>query len=157
MSVSSKPELKRLDPRPALKRQHYLGINSIRSHRDVAPDPFANLPAQPTNEKVYSAEFQAIKAAFRKQEKEALARYKAVGEGSDNFCVVFESGAQAEVFLRTIGYPDLDNVFIDGTILAQLLSIRLPKPEIKIKPIRKPDQKLARLITEPKFRNMHRA
>ena len=72
------------------------------------------------------------------------------GEGrSDYYCVIcFEQGEQLDAFLKGVGYPVVDDVFIDGPLLAQQMKIEIPQPTFRLKPLRPPDKTLMRLVTD---------
>lgn len=112
-----------------------------------APDPFQNLPEAETNEAAINNEVAAVRSAISDRLK-ADAKRKALATGSDYYFVVcFENDEQATAFLKAAGYPKIADAVIDGTILADLLAIKLPKVterESKLKTVH--DKTLTRLV-----------
>lgn len=108
-------------PRAALKRPR-------------APLPFSGMIPDPLRVDDYPEGIEAASTEEAKQLREALTearerereRFDKVYNVGYFFCVVFETGAQAEAFLAYFG-AGLDEAFVDGRVLADRLSIELPK------------------------------
>jgi hypothetical protein len=116
------------------------------------PNPLACLPQQPTMEKQFEREMDAFSVSFRvAAKKEAADTAHAFSEyGAECFVMVFQDAPQATAFLKHIGYPVPKDVFVDGTIVAEILGVPLPastvEPPKRIKLTQ--DKKLAKLVTK---------
>jgi len=114
---------------------------------DPAPDPLDGLKPSKSPEKALAGELQAVKSGIRDRIAADNVRRRAAGDADDHFVMVFETGEQASVFLRAIGYRWPDEAFIDGTIVADMLGIAIPKAAHKPRELKKiHDQSLTRLV-----------
>lgn len=113
------------------------------------PNPLEGVKPGKTPEEKITRELSAFGQAFRDAAKnEAAAMHHALeGYGAEYFVMVFRDADQATAFLRKIEYPDAKAVYVDGTIVAELLKIELPESKVplpkKLKAHR--DPKLAKL------------
>jgi hypothetical protein len=113
-----------------------------------APDPMRGMPEQETNEKSIMAEVEAVKIGMVERLKQDAKRKKLAVSTEDYFVVAFESGEQALAFLNAVGYPFPQDRFIDGTILAEGLKVKLPRVTEKIGVLKTiHDRSLTDLIT----------
>ena len=116
-----------------------------------SPDPLANVKPSKSPEKALANELQAVKSGIRDRIAKDNERRRAAGDADDHFVVVFETGAQASAFLRGIGYRWPDEAFVDGTIVADMLGIEIPKASAKPRELKKiHDQSLTRLVNRIK-------
>lgn len=125
-------------------------------------DPLRFLGEAENNEKAVNAEVQELRKAIVSKSKlaqtmkDAKARLDRDTAADDYFVLCFETGEQAVAFLRAIGYKHTADRFIDGTIIAELLKIELPKPTARMKLLKTDhDQKLVSLV-QPKWRQLKR-
>lgn len=115
------------------------------------PNPLAKLKgAKPTKTKAegMKRELDAVGKAFREAAKNTskLALHELSGYGAEAFLVVFEDSDQATAFLRAMKYPHPKDVFVDGTILADILSVKLPAAKAAVKKLKSvQNPKLTRL------------
>lgn len=146
-------ELKRLNlgiKQIAHKKMTRIPLSFIKP----APYPFVGFKEQEKNEDNMKAEVGALHNAMVDRLKADKKRKEAAVAGDDYFTVAFESGEQATAFLRGIGYPQFNDMIIDGLILAELLGIELPKAANQIKPLKtKHADSLTRLVTNPKWKD----
>ncbi len=112
-----------------------------------APDPLEGLPESRSPEKALGNELRAVKTGIQQRLERDQERRRAAGDADDHFVMVFETGAQARAFLLAVGYQWPDEAFIDGTIVADILGIELPKAEHKARELKKiHDPSLTRLV-----------
>lgn len=117
------------------------------------PNPLVGLPDAKNLEDKCAQELDAIGKAFRQAAKDesAAAAHELEGYGSEYFVCVFADAAQATAFLKAIKYPDPYDVFVDGTIIAELVGAELPAARATIKKLKpKQDKKLLALISNRK-------
>ena len=112
-----------------------------------ADDPLEGMPDDLPPEQRFAETIKRLEgglsAAMKKQSKDFIQQGR-----SDYYCVLcFEQGEQVGAFLKGLGYPAPDDMFVDGPLLARILNIEIPQPTYRLKPLRKPDKALARLVT----------
>lgn len=83
------------------------------------------------NEVTYKAFMDAAKQDRKNQ------AHQEEGYGAEYFVVVFQDGKQASHFLKAAGYPDYLDTFIDGTILAEILKVKLPASTVEPRKLRR--------------------
>ena len=114
---------------------------------DDARDPLKGIPKDLAPEDQFKANMnalgQGLSGALQKQQQQ----HKERGRSDYYIVVCFEHGDQADAFMKATSYPDVEAQFVDGTILAKLLSIELPAAPYRPPKLRKPDQTLAKLVT----------
>ena len=93
------------------------------------PNPLSGKPTK-NQEQKFTRELDEYGKAFRDAAKkeQAATDHAMEGYGADYFLMVFRDSRQATGFLHAIGYPDAKDVFVDGTIVADLLDVKLPEP-----------------------------
>lgn len=113
-----------------------------------APNPLADVEEQATNEQSIAAEVDAVRIGIVERMKVDAARRKKAVATDDYFIIAFEDGIQANKFLEALGYPYLNDRFVDGLILAEIMGIELPKGET-IAPLKTIHPKsLTKLVTK---------
>jgi hypothetical protein len=141
-------ELKRLEPRK-LSRAKKKPLTFIQP----ALDPTLALPDVGGNaETQIREEVDVVKIGMVERMKADNQRKKLATAADDYFVLAFESGDQATAFLRAIGYPSDADRFIDGTIVAEQLKIKLPAAPKQHKLKSDHDRKLTRLVNPKAFR-----
>jgi len=114
---------------------------------DAAPDPLANAQPNKSPEVSLASELKALKSGIQQRIAKDNDRRRAAGDADDHFVMVFETGQQAAVFLRAIGYQWPEEAYVDGTIVADILGIELPAAPTKPRQLKKiHDQSLTRLV-----------
>ncbi len=135
--------LKARRPQPLRRSVKRLPLRFV----EPAPDPLGGLPANPSPEKALGNELRAVKTGIQQRLDRDHERRRAAGDADDHFVMVFETGAQARAFLLAIGYQWPEEAFIDGTIVADILGIELPRSEHKPRELKKiHDPSLTRLV-----------
>lgn len=103
-----------------------------------SPNPLANMGKKPRNkEEEFKDTIDEIGKAFRAQAKGEKERYQDSGYAANYICVVFPDATQTNAFLEAVGYPDPTAMYVDGTMLADLLGWELPETEEVVKPLPK--------------------
>jgi hypothetical protein len=156
--------LKRIERKPlkvsgGLKEMEVGGIakrrllNSALDFVQNEEDVLADLPEDLSPEEAHVARMERLDDALNQKTtiKADLKRqgeaHKEQGRTDYHFVVCFADNEAATEFLRKLGYPQADAIFVDGHVLAGLLNIELPKPKFRLQAIRPPQRNLARLVT----------
>lgn len=138
-------ELKRTDTAIQIKK---IGMRKAElKFVQPAVDPLRGIELNGTPEQNAETEVKAVKSGFAQRAAQEQERFQQTTRTDYYFAVVFEDGGQANAFLKAVGYPTADALFVDGTILADILKIEIPQAEFKLRPLKAPDAKLARLVT----------
>jgi hypothetical protein len=87
----------------------------------------------PTREAKLKTELDEVGKAFRAQAKGEKERYEEAGYGANYVVMVFPDAQQTNAFMEAIGYPDPEAMFVDGTLVADLLGWELPATEQVVK------------------------
>jgi hypothetical protein len=113
----------------------------------AAPDPFEGLEPTGDIETDSATELNAMQSGFQKRAKDEADRYLLATDSEFWFAVCFESRDQKEMFLRAMEWMQLGDKYLDGTELARIESIELPKVRLANKnAVRRKDKKLADLM-----------
>ena len=100
------------------------------------PNPLEgkNLDAKTQDQKL-KKQIDAVGLAFRAAAKSSHTQmlHELTGYGAEYCVLVFEDSLQVTAFLREVGYPEPKDVYIDGTVLAQILGVELPPPSVERK------------------------
>jgi prepilin-type processing-associated H-X9-DG protein len=124
-----------------------------------APDVLADVEEGDSPEATHGAIIDRLDHALNDQPSERDAStikadlkrqgdaYKNQGLCDYYVVVCFADGDATTEFLKKLGYPDPNAVFVDGHVLASLANIELPKPKFRLQHIRPPQKNLERLVT----------
>ena len=115
--------------------------------RDCNVNPLADVPEGLTAEQKFKADMNALNKGLSGGIKLQMAAFRELQRMDYHFVMCFEQGQQSIAFLRAIGYNQTEATFVDGTIVAKLLGIEIPKSTLKPKLIRHPDKTYAGLVT----------
>jgi hypothetical protein len=93
-----------------------------------AADPLAGVQPGKTQDVTFKRELDAVGQSFRDAAKKTTQTelHTHSGYGAEYSVIVFEDRDQVTAFFRAIGYPEPKDVFIDGTVVADILNIELP-------------------------------
>jgi hypothetical protein len=128
-------------------------LNSALDFVQSEADVLADLPEDISPEEAHVQRMERLDEALNQKStiKDDLKRqgdaHKALSRADYHFVVCFADNDAATEFLRKLGYPQTDAIFVDGHVLAGLLNIELPKPKFRLQQIRPPQRNLARLVT----------
>lgn len=126
-------------------------IKSIRpllSFVSDEPNPIVDIEKDGTADVVLKREIDAVGKAFRNAAKDSRTKelHELAGYGAEYAVVVFQNSDQATAFFEAVGYPEPEDVYIDGLHLAELLKVQLPKSDVPIKKLKQVhNPKLTRL------------
>ena len=114
-----------------------------------AADPLKNVPATDNLEADTEAQLGAVEKGFRERAAQEKERFEAATETSFYCCLVFDSGAQCDAWLKATGLDQgASDLFVDGRVLAKMMGIELPPAVIKFDRNFKVDKKL-RALSRP--------
>lgn len=113
-------------------------------------DPLKHVPDGLNGEDEFKATHEALERGLSAGIKSQAEAFKEISRTDFFVCLCFEHSDQVDAFLRACKYPEIDVQFVDGTILAENLDIKLPPAPYRHKPLRPVDRTLARLVTMPR-------
>jgi len=111
-----------------------------------APDPLADCQQSEDLEADTKEQLGAIEKGFRERQRLEQQRFLAATETAFYCCLVFDSNAQCDAFLKATGLDkSQSDLFVDGRVLARQMGIELPEPVIRFDREFKTDKKLTKL------------
>ena len=123
-----------------------VGMRPLAPLAMKAPDPLDGVNPEGNLEESTVEELGAIEKGFRERAAAEKERFLAATETSFYTCLVFDSGAQCDAFLKATGLDKgSSDLFVDGRVLAKMMGIELPPAIVDFKRDFKVDKKLAAL------------
>lgn len=123
-----------------------LGMKPLAPLAMKAPDPLKDSNPEGDLEEQTMEELGAVEKGFRQRAADERERFLAATETSFYCCLVFDSGAQCDAFLKGTGLDKgQSDLFVDGRVLAKMMGIELPPAVVDLKREFKVDKKLAAL------------
>jgi hypothetical protein len=123
------------------------GVKGKQETRKQAPvdaaNPLDNVAYTGDFEHDSQAEMMAMKQALREADKRYNEQRDLTNATEYWFSVVFESQEQKDIFLAAMNWLNVGDKYLDGTLLARLQNIPLPKVKF---PAEKPNQR--KIFTE---------
>ncbi len=123
-----------------------IGTDEPLAFIEAAANPIKQPPTGTEEEKQEQTLVQ-VRNGFVARAKEEAHRFQETTRTDYYVVMVFEHGDQVNAFLRQSGYPDANAMFVDGTIVAEKLGMKLPPTPFRLKPLRKTDNSLSRMVT----------
>jgi hypothetical protein len=80
------------------------------------------------------AEAVAMKQALREADNRYAEKRNLINQSEYWFCMVFETREQKDIFLNAMGWINLGDKYLDGTQIARMNNIELPKVELPPEP-----------------------
>lgn len=125
---------------------------SIKGKADLSLPVIDNpIHFEPTDdlEADVSTEADLMKQALRAADKRIAEEANLMNDSEYFFVMMFESREQKEIFLKAMNWYLMGDKYIDGTQVARLLNVPLPKVELKDE---KPNQrKMFTRLVDPAF------
>ena len=116
----------------------------------AAPDPLTEPPEGTDPQEAVEKELGELESGFRSRMKDEAERFKSATSGGYYFVAAFESAEQCDSFLRSVGMPvGNGDLFLDGRLLADKLSIKLPVMANPPTYTPKQDRRLSPLVRRP--------
>lgn len=142
--TSSKPQL--TTGKPTLQTS---AVNPrLLLAQEPIDDPLAEVEYGNGIEADSAAEASALLQGFRERAKQEAERFTLATDSEFWVAIGFQSREQKDVFLQVMEWFQLGDKYLDGTQIAALMGIELPKVELANKKV-KADKKLKPLVKRP--------
>lgn len=145
--MPDKPDVKAIVAAAKMKAQQQLAQKpdlEALTHRKAVPDPLASVEYGQGIEADTEHELSALLTGFKERAKQEQERFELATDSEFWFAVCFQSREQKEAFLQALEWLTLGDKYLDGTAIARLMGIELPKVSLSNKKV-KPDPKLTKL------------
>lgn len=123
-----------------------MGLKPLAPLSIKAPDPLKDSVSTGDLQADTEAQLGDLEKGFRARAAQEKARFEAATETSFYCCLVFDSGAQCDAFLKATGLDQgASDLFVDGRVLAKMMAIPLPPAVVNFDRDFKVDRKLQSL------------